>query len=74
MLNLKPIILISENEKGELIAIRIREEGVPVSPVDPDAPLGSVVEAPSPKQVALEEELKRPAQNVQTVLDKYKSK
>ena len=74
MPDLKPLILIGENEKGELIAVRIAEAKPTPTIEELDAPLGTVVEAPTPKQVKLEEELKRPAQNVETILDKYKEK
>ena len=70
----KPLLLIAENEKGELVAIRISEGDNLISTGDSDVPLGSVVEAPSPKQVKLEEDLERQGQDLQDVLDKYKEK
>ena len=74
MINLKPLILVGENEKGELVALRITEGDSIVSTDNIDAPIGTIVENPSPAQVKLEEDLKRPGQNLQVVLDKYKEK
>ena len=73
-MNYKPLFLIAEKENGEVVAIKVTEDSIPISTDNADVPLGSVVEVPTPKQVKLQEELARPDQNVQAVLDKYKTK